>query len=342
MRSPTIDRRRLLALSATGLAASALLGPRARAAGVPRIAAVVQSLNTEYNVLWADAAKRHPAVVNGSAVLTILDGRQDPLAQSNLFDNAIAQHYDAIIFIPVDINAGNDAIRKAKQANIPVIGSNTVVTHTELYTSFINSDDVKAGEILAGSVTERMGGKGNVVVIEGMIGQSAQVQRLEGIQATLKKHPDVVVLEMKTANWSRAEALTLMENWITSHPYQINGVMAENDEMALGALDAVQGQGLDPKTVAIAGIDGITDALEAAKKGLMTTTLQNADGQAQGAIDLALRHLQGASYKPMAAVWKQNGGVMVWGSGDGQHYTVPWVPVTAQDVDRLLAERKKA
>ncbi len=296
MSSMVIKRRAALLLAAATAAGAAAKPTRAAAAA--RIAAVVQGLGTEYNVLWANAAKLHPALHSGAASLTILDGRMDASTQSNLFDNVIAQHYDAIIFIPVDAAAGNDDIRKAKQANIPVVGSNTIVTDTSLYAAYINSDDVKAGEMLADAVIGKMGGKGNVVVIEGMIGQSAQIQRLQGIRAALKAHPAVKLLEMQTANWTRAEALSLTENWLTSHPGQINGIIAENDEMALGALEGVQSQGLDPKTIPIAGIDGITDALEAVKRGEMTSILQDATAQSQGAIDLVLRYKDGELTSP--------------------------------------------
>ena len=86
-----------------------------------------------------------------------------------------------------------------------------------------------------------MGGKGNVVIIEGPIGQSAQIQRKEGIDKILAANPDVKVLETKTANWSRAEAQSLTETWLTAHPDKINGVIGENDEEMLGALQAVKG-----------------------------------------------------------------------------------------------------
>jgi ABC-type sugar transport system substrate-binding protein len=331
-------RGALTALAAAGMAA---VGFSTNAAAEPkRIAAVVQSLDTEYNVLWANAANAHPALKDGTATLTIFDGRMDALNQSNQFDTAITEKYDAIIFIPVDIDAGVDPVRRAKEAGVTIIGSNTLVNDTSLYDSYISSNDVEAGKILAESVIQKMGGKGNVVVIEGMIGQSAQVQRLQGIEETLKKYPDVKVLDQKTATWSRAEALTLMENWLNAYPGQINGVIAQNDEMAIGALEAIKAAGLDPATVPVAGVDGVTDALLAAKRGEMMSTLQDADAQAQGAIDLALVRAVGESYKPRAAVWDVNGGQLAWDGGMNQHYSVPWVPVTAENVDALLAMRK--
>ncbi|GLQ10684.1 sugar ABC transporter substrate-binding protein [Devosia yakushimensis] len=334
----TLNRRLMLA-ALTGASALALSMGTAYAADY-RIAAVVQSLDTEFNVLWANAANAHPLVKDGSVELTILDGRMDPLNQSNQFDTAINEKYDAIIFVPVDINAGNDPVQRARDAGVPVIGSNTLISDTSLYTAYISSNDVAAGEILAKSVVDRMGGKGNVVIVEGMIGQSAQVQRLEGIQKALAAYPDVKVIETRTANWSRAESLTLVENWLTSHGGDIQGIIAENDEMAIGSLEAVKAYGLDPANVPVAGVDGVTDALLAVQRGEMMSTLQDADAQAQGAIDLALAAAEGEGYAPKAAVWDVNGGTLAWDNGKGTQYSVPWVPVTAENVEALLALRE--
>lgn len=333
--------RRSLLGAATGLCLATGFSSSAAHAEALKIAAIVQSLNTEYNVLWADAAKAHPALSDGTATLTILDGRQDVLTQSNLFDTAITEKYDAIVFIPVDIDAGNEPIERAKAAGIPVFGSNTVVSNTALYDAYINSNDVEAGELLAKAVIDKAGPDAKIVILEGMLGQSAQVQRLEGIQKVLKDNPGVTVLEQNTANWSRAEAITLMENVLTAHGKDVQGVLAENDEMAVGAIEGIRNHGLDPKSVPVAGVDGIKDALEAVKRGeQQMSILQDASGQAQGAIDLALSKLAGESYKPRAAVWDVNGGKLAWNGGKEQHYYVPWLAVTAENVDAVVGASK--
>lgn len=333
--------RRSLLGAAAGLCLAAGFASSAAHAEALKIAAIVQSLNTEYNVLWADAAKAHPALADGTATLTILDGRQDVLTQSNLFDTAITEKYDAIVFIPVDIDAGNEPVERAKAAGIPVFGSNTVVSNTALYDAYINSNDVEAGELLAKAVIDKAGPEAKIVILEGMLGQSAQVQRLEGIQKVLKENPGVTVLEQNTANWSRAEAITLTENFLTSHGEGVQGVLAENDEMAVGAIEGIRNHGLDPKKIPVAGVDGIKDALEAVKRGeQQMSILQDANGQAQGAIDLALSKLAGESYKPRAAVWDVNGGKLAWNGGKDQHYYVPWLAVTSENVDAVLGANK--
>ena len=296
----------------------------------------------EFMQLWVRDAKLHPAIKQGLATLTVFDGRLDALTQANQFDTIITERFDAIIFIPVDVQAGIEPAERARGAGIPIVGSNTLLGNRSLYTSYIGSDDVEAGKIVARTVVERLHGKGSVVILEGPIGHSAQIQRREGIAAVLTQYPAVRVLAMKSANWSRAEALALMENWLTAYPHQIDGVIAQNDEMALGALESLKAHGVDPAAVPVAGIDGITDALEAVKRGEMFTTLQDATAQSQGSIDLALRILIGPSYRPMSSIWQEYRGQLDWGDGTRTAYMVPWVPVTRENVDRLLGMRRSA
>ena len=334
-----IQRRTLLTGTAAMLAMPAIA--RAQAGKSYKIGAAVYGLKAEFMQLWVGAIKAHPAVRSGQAAITVFDGQYDALTQSNQFDSMITQRFDAIIFVPIDAQAGADAVAKAKAANIPVIGSNTRVVGNDL-TSYVGSDDVKAGTMEAEAVVKAMGGKGNVVIIEGPVGQSAEIERGRGNREVLKANPGVKVLEHKTANWSRAEAQSLMENWLTAHPNQIGGVIGQNDEMALGALQAVKAAGMDPKKIPIAGIDGVSDAILAVKAGEMMSVLQDANAQAQGALDVTLRRLAGESYQPMGEAWKEYAAQMPWNGGTAAEYGVPWTPVTAANADALLAKRQKA
>ncbi len=300
-----------------------------------KVGAAVYGLKAEYMRLWTTALERHPDVVSGLVKITVFDGNYDASVQQGQFENMVTQGFDAILFVPIDIEAGAAAVEAAAKAGIPVVGSNTRVNSDKL-TSYIGSDDVLSGGMEAEAVAKGIGGKGNVVIIEGPIGQSAQIERRKGNLETLKKYPDIKILEMKTANWSRAEALSLMENWLNAYPGQIDGIIGQNDEMALGAIQAVKQAGLNVKDFPTAGIDGVTDAMLAVKASEMVSILQDATGQAQGALDLALRAVIGESYKPKADAWKG----MEWGTSLKKAYNVPWVPITMENVDKLLEERK--
>ncbi len=327
-------RKLLIALAS----ATALLATSAAAQEKIKIGAAPYGLNAEFMQIWTAALQEHPAVKSGEVELTVFDGRYDALVQQDQFKTMITQKYNAIIFAPIDVDAGASAVQSAVDAGIPVIGSNTRVNSDQL-TSYVGSDDTVSGYLEAKSVLDKIGCKGNVVIIEGPVGQSAQIQRLQGNKKALAECPDVKVLEDQTANWSRAEAQTLMENWLTSHPNQINGIIGQNDEMALGAIEAIKAAGLDVKSFAIAGIDGVTDALRAAKAGEMTSILQDARAQAQGALDLAIFNAKKGEYKPESDIWTTYKD-MPWNDGKDKTYNVPWTPVTAENVDKLLSTRK--
>jgi inositol transport system substrate-binding protein len=194
-------------------------------------------LKNEYTILLSKAQKETAAKLEVN--LDIFDGNYDVKTQYKNFSYMISHKYDAIIFTPVDVDAMADAVDMAVNRGIPVIGVNTQVNSDKL-TSYIGSNDVSAGEIEMDCLARRMGGKGNIVILEGPIYQSAQVQRRQGIHNVLKSYPNIKVLSEKIANWSRAEGFTLMENWLKAFPDKINGVCGQNDEMALGAIKALE------------------------------------------------------------------------------------------------------
>ncbi len=303
--------------------------------GSYKVGAAVYGLKGEYMRLWSTALERHPAVESGMVEVTVFDGNYDASVQFSQFETMVSQGYDAILFVPIDVDAGAAAVELAAAASIPVVGSNTRVNSDKLY-SYIGSNDVVSGKMEADYVLSQIGDSGNVVIIEGPIGQSAQIERREGNLQALESYPGVTLLEMKTANWSRAEALTLMEDWLNAHPGEIDGVIGQNDEMALGAIQAIKQSGLDVADFAIAGIDGVTDAMHAVKNDEMTSILQDAVGQAQGALDLALRAVVGNEYEPTAEVWDN----LAWDGGTEKVYNVPWVPITDENVDALLEGRQ--
>ncbi len=328
-------KKLLIALAAT---TALMMSPAIAQDKKLKIGAAPYGLNAEFMQIWSAALEQHPAVKSGAIELTVFDGRYDALVQQEQFNTMITQKFDAIIFVPIDIEAGATAVQAAHDAGIPVVGSNTRV-NSDLLASYVGSDDTISGYMEAKTVLDKIGCKGNVVILEGPIGQSAQISRLEGNKKALAECPDVKVLEDQTANWSRAEAQTLMENWLTSHSGQINGIIGQNDEMALGAIEAIKSANLKTEDFAIAGIDGITDALTAVKAGTMTSILQDASAQAQGALDLAIFHARKGGYKPESAIWNQYPD-MPFNDGKDKEYNVPWTPVTSENVDKLLEARK--
>ncbi|OIV46533.1 sugar ABC transporter substrate-binding protein [Sodalis sp. TME1] len=306
-----------------------------------KIAVLMYGMKAEFVQLMEKAAKEHPAVKSGDVQLTMYDGRYDPMVQNNQAETAIQIHADAIIINPMDYEANIDVVTMANEAKIPVIVTNARL-NTDKMTSEVVSDDVLGGYLEAKSVLNKMNCKGNMVIIEGPKGGSGEIQRGQGNDKAIAEcgAGNIKILERKTANWSRAEALPLMENWLQKHKGQINGVIAQNDEMALGAIEAIKGANLNVKDFAIAGVDGVSDAIRAVQAGEMVSILQDAHAQMQGSIDVALHAVKGDSYQPQSAIWKQYAGKMNWDGGKAKRYSVPWTEVTPQNAAQLLEARK--
>lgn len=326
-----INRRTILTLMLAGTAIAT--AGAALAKDTYRIAALSFGESGEYMKAWSTEIQNHPWVKYGKVKVTVFDGKYDPLVQSNQIDTAITQHFDAIVMSPFDLNASAAPIDKAIEAKIPVVVS-ALKTASTNYTASIIVDDREGGRIIGDEMGKALNGNGNVVLMEGPIGQSAQIERRAGVDAGLKTYPGVKMLVDKSGNWSRAEGQSLMENWLLAYKGKINGVLAENDEMALGAIEAMKSASIDPKTIPVISIDGIPDAKRAVKDGAMRMTLYKyAKAEGQGAVDLALRAVIGDSYQPQSEIWKS---LMQWKGGTQKDYVVPWLKLSADNVTQYM------
>lgn len=211
---------------------------------------------SEFTTLMGDAMKEE-ADKQGIKLLTS-DGNQDPQLQLSQIENFINQEVDAIVCAAIDPDAVAPGIAEAKAAGIPFVAINMVIDNDDV-SAYVGPDDVQAGELAAQYVVDQLSGKGNVIVIQGGDGFSATNDRAEGVKNVLDKNPDIKALEMQSGDWDRAKSESLMENYIQKYGKDIGGVICHNDEMALGAVQALQGAGMD-KDVYVSGIDAIADA----------------------------------------------------------------------------------
>jgi ABC-type sugar transport system substrate-binding protein len=169
-----------------------------------KIGATFYSLQNEFTMRMDNAAKKW-AEENG-VDYTSYDGNYDAATQLSQVETMIADGCDAIILNPQDAVACAASVELAHAAGIPVVGVNTMV-ESDLLTSYVGSQDVSAGEDIMQFMVDYLGKDAfNIVIIEGPMGQSAQLQRIEGIENIMAKYPNVKELARNTANWSRAEA----------------------------------------------------------------------------------------------------------------------------------------
>ena len=281
-------------LLTVGLAACTQSGKTDKTDGSKKlvIGATMLSMQNEFIVnVHDEMAKKAEAA--GVELITV-DAERSALKQVEQVESFIAQKVDAIILNPCEVEASSPAVAKALAAHIPIINVNSETSTKP--TAFVGSDDVESARIAMNFIAEKLGGKGNVLMMHGYMGQAAQIKREQGAREVLNKYPGLKLVAHQTADWDRAKAMALMENWIQSYGSQINAVFAQNDEMGLGAVKALTDAGLKSKVIVVS-IDAIPDALQAVKKGdLDATVFQNAEQQGAKAVDTAIRAATGKPF----------------------------------------------
>jgi inositol transport system substrate-binding protein len=226
--------------------------------------------------------------------LKMVDAKNDSGKQLSQVETFITQGVDAIIINPVDTSAVGPMLDEAKDANIPVVIVNRMPSAKDMKKiyAFVGSESIQSGTMQMEKVAEMLGGKGNVAIMTGELGSEAQIKRTEGNKNIVKKNPDMKIIREATGNFQRSEGMKLMENWIQSGD-KINAVVANNDEMAIGAIMALEAAG-KLNDVIVAGIDGTPDALDYVKSGkLKVSAFQDPMAQGRKAIETAIQAAKG-------------------------------------------------
>jgi len=246
------------------------------------------SLSTLNNPFFISIREGVDEIAKNESVETIVtDAQNDSSTQSNQVEDLITQGVDLIIVNPVDSTAIAPSIQKANEANIPVICVDRGSDEGELL-SFIASNNIEGGKMAGEYILEQVGENAEVIQLEGIPGASSTRERGQGFEEATSGKINLVASQ--TANFDRAEGLTVMENLLQAHP-DVKAVFCQNDEMALGAREAIKASGKD---IVVVGFDGNDDAVEAVKNGeLSATVAQQPKEMGKIAMETALKHLKG-------------------------------------------------
>lgn len=255
-------------------------------AKAPTIGLIVSTLNNPFFVDLRDGAQAKADELG--ATLVILDSQDDSATELSNMEDLITQGVDLILINPTDSDAVGSAVAAANEASIPVItldrsaSSGDVVCH-------IASDNVAGGKLAGEFIIEQLGGEGNVVELEGVPGASAAIDRGQGFNEAVAES-NLKVIAKQTANFNRAKGLSVMENILQAQP-DIKAVFAHNDEMALGALEAIKASGRD---ILVVGFDATDDAIAAVQGGQMGATVQQLPKEIGAAgVDSAMKVIAG-------------------------------------------------
>ncbi|WP_298609064.1 sugar ABC transporter substrate-binding protein [uncultured Thiothrix sp.] len=228
----------------------------------------------------------------------IEDAKNEVGTQLNQIQNFVASGVKAIIVNPVDTDATVGMSEAAEKAKIPLIYVNRQPVNVDKLPdnqAFVASDEAVSGTLQMQEVCKLMGGKGKIVVMMGELSNQAAVQRTKDIEEVIAKDgcKDIKIVEKQTAEWSRTKGNDLMTNWLSAGT-EFDAVVSNNDEMALGAIQALKAAGRPMDKVIVAGIDATADALAAMKAGdLDVSVFQSAAGQGKGALEAAVKLAKG-------------------------------------------------
>ena len=256
------------------------------------------AISTLNNPIFVDleAGAKAKAQELGVTLVT-LDSQDDSATEMSNVEDLINQGVDVIMINPTDSDAVKSAVEAANKANIPVITLDRGANGGEVV-SHIASDNVAGGKLAGEYIVELLSGKGKVVELEGIPGASAARDRGQGFNEAING-TDIEVVAKQTANFDRAEGLTVMENILQAQP-EIDAVFAHNDEMALGALEAIKASKRD---ILVVGFDATDDAKAAVESGEMAATVEQLPKEIGSlGIETAVKILNGEKVESMIPV----------------------------------------
>lgn len=247
----------------------------------------MQDMANEWVAMVADAIQARCDELG--IEVKIVNGEYDAVKQVQQVDTFVASDVDAILFTMVDSNQMVEPSKKAIDKGIAIVGMGTNLPE-DIGQGYSITGDESGGYMMAQVIADKLDGKGNVAIMRGPMGCDAEIDRGDGAMMVFDQYPDMKVVFDQTANWSREEGMSLMENWIQTGT-KIDAVLAQNDEMALGALQAIQSAGLQDQIV-VTGVDGIQDAFNSIKDGgLYATGFGDAVKIGRTAVDLAYKKI---------------------------------------------------
>lgn len=249
------------------LAALLLTASSPSSADGERIAVMTTNLTNPHFQLvraGADAAARRL----GASVTHYVPSRADSIPeQMSQIEDLVVRKPSAVVFVPADHKALIPGVERLNAAGIPVVNVTTRAAGGK-FVSFVGSDDYDLGLAAGRHLLRAIGGTGNVVIIEGLKGHVVSMDRVRGFMDAVKENAGVKVVASQTGNFQRLPANQVMENLLQAHP-KVDGVLAANDAMASGVVEALEGAGRRAKVI---GINGTKEALDAVRSGRMEGT----------------------------------------------------------------------
>ncbi|MFS2159731.1 substrate-binding domain-containing protein [Pseudomonas sp. Pseusp122] len=262
-------------------------------AATPLLGVGMAKYDDNFQSILRNGVQKHAAVLQ--ADLFMENGENNVDLQMRQFRNLVNSKVDAIVVAMVNGKSAAEMMRLATAAKIPLvfINRNPDPEKWPAQTAFVGSNELESGTLQMEELARRANYKGNVVILIGDPSNKSSLMRTEDVEKVVAKYPNMKVVQKKVGNWERSQAATILIEWV-KQGVDFSIVAANNDEMAIGAIMGLEKAGKNAKDYWVGGIDGTPDGLKLMADGKMAVSVfQDAVGQANGAVEAALRLARG-------------------------------------------------
>lgn len=284
------------------LTGAALVSLMSTTAMAENIGASIARFDDNFLTVMRNGMVDHAATLDG-VELQVEDAQDDVAKQLDQINNFIASGVDAIIVNAVDTSATEAMSNAAASAGVPLVYVNREPVNVDTLPegqAFVASNEIESGTLEAFQICRNLRAAGKAggakgYLMNGQLSNQAAVQRSKDVHDVIGMDMCnfMTLIDEQTANWSRDQAQNLMTNWMSSGE-EFDFVIANNDEMAIGAIQAMKAGGIDLANVEVGGVDATQDALVAMQAGeLDVTVFQDANGQGAGSVDAAVALARG-------------------------------------------------
>ncbi|NWB83962.1 substrate-binding domain-containing protein [Pseudomonas gingeri] len=264
-------------------------------AATPLLGVAMAKYDDNFQTILRNGVQKHAAVLDTDIFME--DGHDSAELQMRQFRNLVNSKVDAIVVAMVNAKSAPEMLRLATAAKIPLVfvNRNPGPDKWPAQTAFVGSDELESGTLQMEELARRANYKGNVVILVGDPNNKSSLMRTEDVEKVVAKYPNMKVVQKKVGNWERSQAAAIVIDWVKAG-VDFSIIAANNDEMAIGAIMGLEKAGNNAKDYWVGGIDGTPDGLKLMADGKMAVSVfQDAIGQANGAVEVALRLARGES-----------------------------------------------
>lgn len=258
-----------------------------------KVGVSIANFDDTFLTYMMDGMKAYAKAHSSEVELTFTDAKEDMAKQLDQVENFIVQKKDAIIIVPVDTSAAGPMTKNIVGKNIKAVYVNRNPGNLPDGAYYVGSEEIVAGRLQMEFLGEKLKGKGNVAILMGKLDNEGALKRTAGNEEVQKnKYPDIKILDKQTGLWQRNEGLAKTEDWLNRFGKDLSAILCNNDDMALGAIQALK----DKKRtdIVVVGVDATPDALTSVGKGeLAATVFQDAAGQGGGGVEVAMKAAKG-------------------------------------------------